>query len=192
MVVPTDALRRAALNLTPRAAEEEEEGRGRKKSDDDEDRTRCCSAALEQEEEEEEEKDLILVRRIEEQLADDDDDENDVEAHAKTLMTMSFYASRRGESLTTEIGKNVSFETSPKAHRISIERSVETLSEKRNPRERKRPQRREKKRTYFLNLILSAEREITSPSNDRKSRASFQARWRFVIHRGDDGIAKCE
>ena len=194
MVVPTDALRRAALNLTPRAAEEEEEGRGRKKSDDDEDRTRCCSAALEQEEEEEEEKDLLLVRRIEEQLADDDedDDENDVEAHAKTLMTMSFYASRRGESLTTEIGKNVSFETSPKAHRISIERSVETLSEKRNPRERKRPQRREKKRTYFLNLILSAEREITSPSNDRKSRASFQARWRFVIHRGDDGIAKCE
>jgi len=99
MVVPTDALRRAALNLTPRAAEEEE-GRERKKSDDDEeDRTRCCSAALEQEEEEE--KDLILVRRIEEQLADDeDDDENDVEAQAKTLMTMSFYASRRGESLT--------------------------------------------------------------------------------------------
>jgi hypothetical protein len=100
MVVPTDALRRAALNLTPRAAEEEE-GRGRKKSDDDdEDRTRWCSAALEQEEEEE--KDLILVRRIEEQLADDDedDDENDVEAQAKTLMTMSFYASRRGESLT--------------------------------------------------------------------------------------------
>ena len=102
MVVPTDALRRAALNSTPRAEEEEEGGRGRKKSDDDddEDRTRCCSAALE------EEKDLLLVRRIEEQLADDDDDDdddddkNDVEARAKTLMTMSFYASRCGESLT--------------------------------------------------------------------------------------------
>ena len=149
MVVPTDALRRAALNSTPRAEEEEGGGRGRKKSDDDddEDRTRCCSAALE------EEKDLLLVRRIEEQLAnddddDDDDDENDVEARAKTLMTMSFYASRCGESLT-EIGKEKRIfllETSPKA-RISIERSVET-SRERSETTRKKP--RERKRLNFF------------------------------------------
>ena len=150
MVVPTDALRRAALNSTPRAEEEEEGGRGRKKSDDDddEDRTRCCSAALE------EEKDLLLVRRIEEQLADDededDDDENDVEARAKTLMTMSFYASRCGESLT-EIGKEKRIfllETSPKA-RISIERSVET-SRERSETTRKKPRER-KRLELFLN-----------------------------------------
>ena len=162
MVVPTDALRRAALNLTPRAAEEEEEGRGRKKSDDDEDRTRCCSAALEQEEEEEEEKDLLLVRRIEEQLADDDedDDENDVEAHAKTLMTMSFYASRRGESLTTEIGKNVSFETSPKAHRISIGAFGRNVAREEKPeREKTSAETREETNVFFKLDFVRGERE---------------------------------
>jgi hypothetical protein len=153
MVVPTDALRRAALNSTPRAAEEEEGGRGRKKSDDDddEDRTRCCSAALEQEEEE----NLLLVRRIEEQLADDDDDddedENDVEARAKTLMMLSFYdASRCGESLT-EIGKEKRIfllETSPFAHRASLS----SVRSKRRAREARRREKipRERKRLHFF------------------------------------------
>jgi hypothetical protein len=154
MVVPTDALRRAALNSTPRAAPEEEGGRGRKKSDDDddEDRTRCCSAALEQEEEE----NLLLVRRIEEQLADDDDDdddedENDVEARAKTLMMLSFYdASRCGESLT-EIGKEKRIfllETSPFAHRASLS----SVRSKRRAREARRREKipRERKRLHFF------------------------------------------
>jgi hypothetical protein len=146
MVVPTDALRRAALNSTPRAEEEEEGGRGRKKSDDDEeeDRTRCCSAALE------EEKDLLLVRRIEEQLADDDDDENDVEARAKTLMTMSFYASRCGESLTENWKrKNVSFSSKlpQKLATLSSVRSKHRASEARR-REKKTP--REKTSRTFL------------------------------------------
>jgi len=158
MVVPTDALRRAALNSTPRAEEEEEGGRGRKKSDDDddEDRTRCCSAALE------EEKDLLLVRRIEEQLADDDDDENDVEARAKTLMTMSFYASRCGESLTENWKrKNVSFSSKlpQKLATLSSVRSKHRASEAR--RREKNPER-ENVSNFFVKLILSAERDYIS------------------------------
>ena len=159
MVVPTDALRRAALNLTPRAAEEEEEGRGRKKSDDDEDRTRCCSAALE------EEKDLLLVRRIEEQLADDededDDDENDVEARAKTLMTMSFYASRCGESLTENWKRKtyLSPRNFPKSSHLYRAFGRNIARAKRDD-EKKTP--REKTSELFLKLILSAERDYIS------------------------------
>ena len=160
MVVPTDALRRAALNLTPRAAEEEE-GRGRKKSDDDddEDRTRCCSAALE------EEKDLLLVRRIEEQLADDededDDDENDVEARAKTLMTMSFYASRCGESLTENWKRKtyLSPRNFPKSSHLYRAFGRNIARAKRDD-EKKTP--REKTSELFLKLILSAERDYIS------------------------------
>ena len=161
-MVPTDALRRAALNLTPRAAaEEEEEGRGRKKSDDDddEDRTRCCSAALE------EEKDLLLVRRIEEQLADDededDDDENDVEARAKTLMTMSFYASRCGESLTENWKRKtyLSPRNFPKSSHLYRAFGRNIARAKRDD-EKKTP--REKTSELFLKLILSAERDYIS------------------------------
>jgi len=161
MVVPTDALRRAALNSTPRAEEEEGGGRGRKKSDDDddEDRTRCCSAALE------EEKDLLLVRRIEEQLADDededDDDENDVEARAKTLMTMSFYASRCGESLTENWKRKtyLSPRNFPKSSHLYRAFGRNIARAKRDD-EKKTP--REKTSELFLKLILSAERDYIS------------------------------
>jgi len=161
MVVPTDALRRAALNSTPRAEEEEGGGRGRKKSDDDddEDRTRCCSASLE------EEKDLLLVRRIEEQLADDededDDDENDVEARAKTLMTMSFYASRCGESLTENWKRKtyLSPRNFPKSSHLYRAFGRNIARAKRDD-EKKTP--REKTSELFLKLILSAERDYIS------------------------------